>query len=61
VGRRLVAFLSRTMTLLPGDIVVTGIPAGVGAQRSVARELGGGDLVEITVGDERLSNPVGTI
>ena len=26
-----VAWLSRTMTLLPGDIIATGTPAGVGA------------------------------
>jgi acylpyruvate hydrolase len=55
---RIVAFLSRTMTLLPGDIVVTGTPEGVGAHRSPARYLGDGDVVEITVGGERLSNPV---
>jgi 2-keto-4-pentenoate hydratase/2-oxohepta-3-ene-1,7-dioic acid hydratase in catechol pathway len=55
---RIVAFLSRTMTLVPGDIVVTGTPQGVGAHRSPARYLAGGDVVEITVGGERLSNPV---
>jgi 2-keto-4-pentenoate hydratase/2-oxohepta-3-ene-1,7-dioic acid hydratase in catechol pathway len=55
---RIVAFLSRTMTLVPGDIVVTGTPQGVGAHRSPARYLGDGDVVEITVGGERLSNPV---
>jgi 2-keto-4-pentenoate hydratase/2-oxohepta-3-ene-1,7-dioic acid hydratase in catechol pathway len=55
---RIVAFLSRTMTLIPGDIVVTGTPEGVGAHRSPARYLGDGDVVEITVGGERLSNPV---
>lgn len=55
---RIVAFLSRTMTLVPGDIVVTGTPQGVGAHRSPARYLADGDVVEITVGGERLSNPV---
>jgi 2-keto-4-pentenoate hydratase/2-oxohepta-3-ene-1,7-dioic acid hydratase in catechol pathway len=55
---RIVAFLSRTMTLVPGDIIVTGTPEGVGAHRSPARYLGDGDVVEITVGGERLSNPV---
>ena len=55
---RIVAFLSRTMTLVPGDIVVTGTPQGVGAHRSPARYLGDGDVVEVTVGGERLSNPV---
>jgi acylpyruvate hydrolase len=29
----LVAWLSRTLTLLPGDIIATGTPAGVGASR----------------------------
>jgi acylpyruvate hydrolase len=29
----LVAWLSRTMTLLPGDVIATGTPAGVGASR----------------------------
>jgi 2-keto-4-pentenoate hydratase/2-oxohepta-3-ene-1,7-dioic acid hydratase in catechol pathway len=46
------------MTLVPGDIVVTGTPEGVGAHRSPARYFGGGDVIEITVGGERLSNPV---
>jgi 2-keto-4-pentenoate hydratase/2-oxohepta-3-ene-1,7-dioic acid hydratase in catechol pathway len=55
---RIVAFLSRTMTLVPGDIVVTGTPQGVGAHRTPARFLGDGDVVEITVGGERLTNPV---
>jgi 2-keto-4-pentenoate hydratase/2-oxohepta-3-ene-1,7-dioic acid hydratase in catechol pathway len=45
------------MTLVPGDIVVTGTPEGVGAHRTPARYLGAGDIVEIIVG-ERLSNPV---
>jgi 2-keto-4-pentenoate hydratase/2-oxohepta-3-ene-1,7-dioic acid hydratase in catechol pathway len=55
---RIVAFLSRTMTLVPGDIVVTVTLEGVGAHRTPARFLGDGDVVEITVGGERLSNPV---
>jgi acylpyruvate hydrolase len=29
----LIAWLSRTMTLLPGDVIATGTPAGVGASR----------------------------
>lgn len=55
---RIVAFLSRTMTLVPGDIVVTGTPQGVGAHRTPPRYLADGDVVAITVGGERLSNPV---
>jgi 2-keto-4-pentenoate hydratase/2-oxohepta-3-ene-1,7-dioic acid hydratase in catechol pathway len=55
---RIVSFLSQTMTLVPGDIVVTGTPEGVGAHRTPARYLREGDVVEITVGGERLCNPV---
>jgi len=39
----LVSFISRIMTLLPGDVIATGTPAGVGAMQP-------GDVVEIRVG-----------
>jgi 2-keto-4-pentenoate hydratase/2-oxohepta-3-ene-1,7-dioic acid hydratase in catechol pathway len=55
---RLIAFLSQTMTLVPGDIIVTGTPEGVGAHRDPPRFLRDGDVVEVRVNDERLSNPV---
>ncbi len=42
-----VAWLSRTMTLLPGDIIATGTPAGVGASKN--RFLRDGDTVEVEV------------
>jgi 2-keto-4-pentenoate hydratase/2-oxohepta-3-ene-1,7-dioic acid hydratase in catechol pathway len=49
----LVAFVSRVMTLLPGDVISTGTPAGIGP-------LKGGDRVTIKVeGVGELSNPVG--
>jgi acylpyruvate hydrolase len=52
-----VAWLSRTMTLLPGDIIATGTPAGVGA--SQGRFLRDGDTVEVEVdGLGTLVNPV---
>jgi 2-keto-4-pentenoate hydratase/2-oxohepta-3-ene-1,7-dioic acid hydratase in catechol pathway len=52
-----VAWLSRTMTLAPGDIIATGTPAGVGASKG--RFLRHGDLVEIELdGLGTLSNPV---
>ena len=38
----LVAFISRIMTLLPGDVIATGTPAGIGPMAP-------GDLVEIRV------------
>ena len=52
-----VAWLSRTMTLLPGDIVATGTPAGVGGPQGIF--LRDGDTVEVEI--DRLgvlTNPV---
>ena len=43
----LVSFLSRIVSLRPGDVVLTGTPAGVGKARGVA--LGRGDTVTVTV------------
>jgi 2-keto-4-pentenoate hydratase/2-oxohepta-3-ene-1,7-dioic acid hydratase in catechol pathway len=40
--RRLIAFISEIMTLLPGDVIATGTPAGVGPMRP-------GDEVEVRV------------
>jgi 2-keto-4-pentenoate hydratase/2-oxohepta-3-ene-1,7-dioic acid hydratase in catechol pathway len=52
-----IAWLSRTITLVPGDIVATGTPAGVGASKN--RFLRAGDTVEVEVdGLGVLSNPV---
>ena len=48
----LVAFASSVFTLLPGDVILTGTPAGVG-------QLADGDTIEITVpGIGTLRNPV---
>jgi 2-keto-4-pentenoate hydratase/2-oxohepta-3-ene-1,7-dioic acid hydratase in catechol pathway len=53
----LVAWLSRTITLLPGDIIATGTPAGVGAAQG--RFLRDGDTVEVEiVGLGTLVSPV---
>jgi acylpyruvate hydrolase len=43
----LVAWLSRTMTLLPGDIIATGTPAGVGAAQG--RFLRDGQTVQVEI------------
>jgi 2-keto-4-pentenoate hydratase/2-oxohepta-3-ene-1,7-dioic acid hydratase in catechol pathway len=47
---QLVAWLTQGQTLLPGDVILTGTPAGVGAARTPPRYLQDGDVVEITVG-----------
>jgi acylpyruvate hydrolase len=52
-----VAWLSRTMTLLPGDIIATGTPAGVGVAQG--RFLHDGDTVEVEIdGLGKLVNPI---
>jgi 2-keto-4-pentenoate hydratase/2-oxohepta-3-ene-1,7-dioic acid hydratase in catechol pathway len=54
-----VAFLSRLMTLEPGDVVATGTPAGVGFTRVPPVRLRAGDIVEVEIEDLGvLSNPV---
>ena len=56
----LMVYLSSLLTLTPGDLILTGTPAGVGHSRKPPRYLGEGDVVEISI--ERigtLRNPVG--
>ena len=45
----LVAYLSRFMTLLPGDIISTGTPPGVGMGMKPSRYLVPGDVVELGI------------
>jgi 2-keto-4-pentenoate hydratase/2-oxohepta-3-ene-1,7-dioic acid hydratase in catechol pathway len=48
----LLAYISRVMTLEPGDVIATGTPAGVGPLKP-------GDVVEVeVVGTSTVSNPV---
>jgi len=55
----LIAWISQGCTLEPGDVILTGTPAGVGAARNPPRWLLDGDVVEITVeGIGTLRNPV---
>jgi len=55
----LVAYLSRVMTLYPGDVVSTGTPPGVGFARKPPVFLQPGDKVVVTVeGLGELRNPV---
>ena len=46
---RLIAHLSRGLTLEPGDVILTGTPGGVGMARNPQRWLEDGDVVEITI------------
>ena len=55
----LVAYASNVFTLEPGDLILTGTPAGVGWAREPKISLRDGDVVEVEVeGIGVLSNPV---
>lgn len=45
----LISYLSRAFTFLPGDLILTGTPAGVGAWRNPPEFLRDGDRVEVEV------------
>ena len=45
---KVISFISHVMTLLPGDVIATGTPSGIGAMQP-------GDMVEVRI------EPVGTL
>jgi len=45
----LIAYCSTILPLLPGDVIVTGTPAGVGAKRTPPLWLREGDVVEVEI------------
>ena len=45
----LISYLSRFMTLLPGDVISTGTPAGVGLGFKPPQYLKAGDLIELGI------------
>jgi 2-keto-4-pentenoate hydratase/2-oxohepta-3-ene-1,7-dioic acid hydratase in catechol pathway len=56
----LIAFISRTSSLMPGDVIITGTPHGVGVFMDPPVFLKPGDVVEVEI--EKLGvlrNPVG--
>jgi 5-carboxymethyl-2-hydroxymuconate isomerase len=55
----ILAFCSRSFTLEPGDLVLTGTPWGCGEFMDPKRSLRDGDVVEVSVeGVGALRNPV---
>lgn len=56
---RLVSMISEAVTLVPGDVIATGTPAGVGGLRKPQLFLRAGDTCEVEIeGIGTLSNPV---
>lgn len=57
--RQLISFLSHNLTLLPGTVIMTGTPEGVGFARKPPVYLQAGDVIEVEVdGIGTLRNPV---
>ncbi len=55
----LIAFISASITLQPGDVIVTGTPSGVGVFRDPPVFLAPGDVVRVEVeGIGSLTNPI---
>ncbi len=55
----MIAYLSRMMTLEPGDLISTGTPGGIGARRNPPVFMQPGDVVRVRIeGIGELSNPV---
>lgn len=55
----LISFISQTITLSAGDIIITGTPPGIGAARKPPRYLCAGDEVTVAIeGIGELANPV---
>jgi 2-keto-4-pentenoate hydratase/2-oxohepta-3-ene-1,7-dioic acid hydratase in catechol pathway len=58
----LISFLSRNFTLIPGDVILTGTPHGVGGFRDPSIYMKDGDEVAIEIeGIGRLANPCRTL
>jgi 2-keto-4-pentenoate hydratase/2-oxohepta-3-ene-1,7-dioic acid hydratase in catechol pathway len=55
----IISYISQYTELVPGDVIATGTPAGVGTRRTPPRYLDQGDVIEVEVeGVGRLSNGV---
>jgi acylpyruvate hydrolase len=55
----IIAFVTQAITLEPGDLLLTGTPAGVGAFRDPAVWLTPGDVISVEIeGIGTLINPV---
>jgi 2-keto-4-pentenoate hydratase/2-oxohepta-3-ene-1,7-dioic acid hydratase in catechol pathway len=55
----IIAYVSTFTQLLPGDVIITGTPSGVGAARKPPLWLQPGDMIEVEITKiGKLANPV---
>lgn len=56
---RIIEYISEITTLLPGDVIATGTPAGVGSRRTPPLWMKPGDTIEVEISCVcKLSNPI---
>ncbi len=56
---KLISYASTIFTLVPGDVIITGTPAGVGWSRKPPRYMKAGDICEVEIeGVGKLINPI---
>lgn len=56
---QVIAYMSTVLPLLPGDVIVSGTPGGVGAKRTPPLWMKAGDMVEVEISKIGiLSNPI---
>jgi 2-keto-4-pentenoate hydratase/2-oxohepta-3-ene-1,7-dioic acid hydratase in catechol pathway len=56
---RLISYASTIFTLVPGDVIITGTPSGVGFSRKPPRFMKAGDICEVEIeGVGLLRNPI---
>lgn len=56
---QVIAYMSAVLPLLPGDVIVSGTPGGIGAKRNPPLWMKAGDVVEVEIsGVGLLSNPI---
>jgi 2-keto-4-pentenoate hydratase/2-oxohepta-3-ene-1,7-dioic acid hydratase in catechol pathway len=56
---KLISYASTIFTLVPGDVIITGTPAGVGWSRKPPRFMKPGDVCEVEIeGVGTLVNPI---
>jgi 2-keto-4-pentenoate hydratase/2-oxohepta-3-ene-1,7-dioic acid hydratase in catechol pathway len=57
--RGMIAYISTILSLLPGDVIVSGTPGGVGMKRNPPLYMKPGDVAEVEISGIRvLRNPV---